>query len=168
MALKMLKMLHNSCNMCTLDLTDMYPLALGPAAPMLVNTYQSNHSCTCYNYNLTSFQATSRQYPGSRAILYCPALLAIAFDPSMQNFTLLYYKYLQFYNTINNLFTWSILFITSITSIQLMLIYLQHMISYPHTQPPYQFPSPNSGQLQSELLTLLLIELRPMAVYKLH
>ena len=47
-----MKVLHNSCNMCTLDLTDMYALALGPVALMLMHTYQSNHSCTCYNYNL--------------------------------------------------------------------------------------------------------------------
>ena len=46
-----MKVLHNSCNMCTLDLTDIYALALGPVALMLMHTYQSNHSCTCYDHN---------------------------------------------------------------------------------------------------------------------
>ena len=47
-----MKVLHNSCNMCILELTDMYALTLRPAALMLVHTYQSIHSCTCYNYNM--------------------------------------------------------------------------------------------------------------------
>ena len=34
-----MKMLHNSCNMCTLDLTDMYTLAFGPAACVPIHTY---------------------------------------------------------------------------------------------------------------------------------
>ena len=37
-----MKVLHNGCNMCTLDLTDVYALALGPVAPVPVHTYQSN------------------------------------------------------------------------------------------------------------------------------
>ena len=36
-----MKVLHNSCNMCTLDLSDMYALALGPAAFVLMHTYAS-------------------------------------------------------------------------------------------------------------------------------
>ena len=42
-----IKVLHNSCNICTLDLTDMHALAL-----VLVHTYQSNHLHTCYNHNM--------------------------------------------------------------------------------------------------------------------
>ena len=47
-----MNVLHNSCNMCTLDLTGMYALDLGPAALMLLRIYQSNYLCTCYNYNI--------------------------------------------------------------------------------------------------------------------
>ena len=41
-----MKVLHNSCNMYTLDLTDMYALSLGYVAIVLTHTYQSNHLCT--------------------------------------------------------------------------------------------------------------------------
>ena len=46
-----MKVLHNSCHMCTLDSTDMYVLTLRPTALVPEHTYQSNHLCTCYNYN---------------------------------------------------------------------------------------------------------------------
>ena len=39
-----MKVLHNSCKICTLDSTDMYALALGPVALVLMHTYQLNHS----------------------------------------------------------------------------------------------------------------------------
>ena len=54
-----MKVLHNSCNMCTLDLTDMHAIALGPAALVLMHTctYQSDYSCICYNYNLCNSNA---------------------------------------------------------------------------------------------------------------
>ena len=58
-------MLHNSCNMGTRDLPDMYvlspracgPWALGPQPSSLRplgfgHTYQPNHSCPCYNYQM--------------------------------------------------------------------------------------------------------------------
>ena len=38
--------------MCALDLTDMHTLVPRPGAPLPVHTYQSNHSCTCYNQNI--------------------------------------------------------------------------------------------------------------------
>ena len=38
--------------MCTLDLADMYALALGPAATTPVHTYQPNHPHTCYNHSI--------------------------------------------------------------------------------------------------------------------
>ena len=50
-----MKVLHNSCNMYTLDLIDMYALTLEPVAVVLMYTYESNHSCTCYNYNNIMF-----------------------------------------------------------------------------------------------------------------
>ena len=45
--------LHNICNMDSHDLSNMYALALGPAALGLVHTYQANHSCPCYIYNIS-------------------------------------------------------------------------------------------------------------------
>ena len=47
-----MKLLHNSCNIRRSDLTDMYALILGPVAWGRVHTYQSNHLCTCYNFNM--------------------------------------------------------------------------------------------------------------------
>ena len=41
-----MKVLHNSCNMCTLDFTDMYALALGPVAPVLGHKACNPHACT--------------------------------------------------------------------------------------------------------------------------
>ena len=41
------EVLHNICNMDSRDLPDMSALALG-----LVRTYQANHSCPCYIYNI--------------------------------------------------------------------------------------------------------------------
>ena len=45
-----MKVLHNNCNMYTLDLTDIYQLALGPVVLMSIHTYKSNKSCKCYNH----------------------------------------------------------------------------------------------------------------------
>ena len=42
-----MEVLHNSCNMCSCDLPDMYPLV--PLA-LDICTYQVNPSCTCYNH----------------------------------------------------------------------------------------------------------------------
>ena len=50
-----IKLLHNCCKMCTFDLTDMYALSLEPVALMLILTYQSNYSCTCYNHNVCMY-----------------------------------------------------------------------------------------------------------------
>ena len=47
-----MKVLHNTCHMCTLDLTNVYALAIEPVALVLVHTYQSNHSSTCYNHSM--------------------------------------------------------------------------------------------------------------------
>jgi len=52
------------------DLSDMYALALGPAAIGLGHIYQANPSCPCYNYYLmwlTSIQGTVH----SAATLLC-------------------------------------------------------------------------------------------------
>ena len=54
-----MKVLHNSCNMCTLDLTDMYALTLWPVALELIHTYQSNQPCTRYNHNLSRLTVVS-------------------------------------------------------------------------------------------------------------
>ena len=35
---------------------DMYALNLGPSALMIMHTYQVNHSCTCYIYNMCNTQ----------------------------------------------------------------------------------------------------------------
>ena len=40
-----MEVLHNICNMYTLDLTDMYAQARGQ-----VDKYQSNHLCSYYSY----------------------------------------------------------------------------------------------------------------------
>ena len=55
-----MKVLHSSYNMCTLDLTDMYALTLRPAAPMPVHAYQSNYLYTCYNNNITKLYVEIR------------------------------------------------------------------------------------------------------------
>ena len=44
--------IHNSCKIRTHDLPDMHALSLGPAALGLMHTYQANHLCLCYNYNM--------------------------------------------------------------------------------------------------------------------
>ena len=52
----MLEVLHNICNMGSRDLPDMSALALGRPRALralgLVRTYQANHSCPCYIYNM--------------------------------------------------------------------------------------------------------------------
>ena len=47
-----IKVLHNSCNMYTLNLTDTYAFSLRPVALMLVHAHLLNYLCTCYNYLL--------------------------------------------------------------------------------------------------------------------
>ena len=50
--LSTLRALHNSCNMYTHVLPDMYTLSPWAWPSGFRCTYQTNYSCPCYNYNL--------------------------------------------------------------------------------------------------------------------
>ena len=48
-----MKVLHNILTCAVVIYLDMYALALGPVALGFVHTYQANHSCPCYIYNIS-------------------------------------------------------------------------------------------------------------------
>ena len=57
--------LCNSCNMCTLDVTDMHALTLSTVALFLMHTCQLSHLYTCNNYvqhNLVTILAPMHPY----------------------------------------------------------------------------------------------------------
>ena len=47
------EVLHNSCNMGTSDLPDMYVCSPRVAPSGFRHIYQANHSCPCYKYKMS-------------------------------------------------------------------------------------------------------------------
>ena len=46
------EVLHNSCNLGTCDLPEMYALSTRTAPSDFGQTFQANHSCPCYHYKM--------------------------------------------------------------------------------------------------------------------
>ena len=65
-----MKVLHNGCNMCAHDLSDMYAR---PQPSGIHIRYQANPSCPCYNYNSVRLDMVMIMM----AILYCGSTITI-------------------------------------------------------------------------------------------